>query len=97
MYCSCYSNTGMLQKRRLGLGMMSVRGRGAFKVGDPGVITDTTRALSLEEGSGRWTTHHRMSHREGCASRFEELPLLTKTNYNQWSLLMKFKLEARCS
>ena len=23
-------------------------------------------------------------------------PMLTKTNYNEWSLLMKIKLEARC-
>lgn len=44
-------------------------------------------------GSDRGLVIHRVVKEAGGAANY---PLLTRTNYNDWSLLMKIKLQARC-
>jgi hypothetical protein len=70
-------------------------GKETFKVSDARDVMDAARALSDEESSRRRTAHRRMSCRESCIDRSGELPLLTKANYNEWSLLMRIKIKAR--
>lgn len=44
-------------------------------------------------GSDRGLVIHHMVKETGGSMNY---PLLTKTNYNDWSLMMKLKLQARC-
>ncbi|BAH93049.1 Os05g0283600 [Oryza sativa Japonica Group] len=44
-------------------------------------------------GNDRGLVIHRVVKEAGGAANY---PVLTKTNYNEWSLLMKIKLQARC-
>jgi hypothetical protein len=65
-----------------------------FKV--PGVTAAATPGtLAAEEGTGWRAACLRMGCQKGCVVGPANYSALTKTNYNQWVLLMRIKLEAR--